>query len=69
MHPLIERNPELKKLYEFENYLTNEMLGKTGKEYKDLARLRGKVRKKIKSIDMWAPIREQMAQKQEAHSE
>lgn len=66
MHPMVKRNPRLVKLYEFDRQLRDKILGATGTERRDLIRLRRKVAKEIRSIDIWEPIREQMRKAEEA---
>ncbi len=60
MHPLIKNHPELKKLYEADKEISVAILGSTGIERKKLIRLRREIQNKIRAIDPWDRVREQI---------
>lgn len=60
MHPLIQKNPRLKALYELDEKIGQDLLGANGYRRKKLLKLRDRVRSEIRSIDPWEDIREQM---------
>lgn len=69
MHPMVARNPRLRKLYELDRQIGDRILGSSKPERGKLIRLRKRIQDEIRSIDMWEPIREKMREQQQSERE